>query len=257
MSNRTIDFERAALYEQAWSQPLTKVALKYGVTPAEVKKVAQALMVPLPPSGHWTKGEHGKNPEAPPLAEFNGATTHSLTKWVNDEAEEVARRLGAEQEKIVKTVAPLPEMRTALADCLPVIKRMAGRLKKGYMDTRGWPAIRGMGQFELSVAPPNQVRALLTMDRIIRHCQKAGFKLVSDDAQRDSATLVVDDIAFTLRIFESGRREEREFTAQEKAEMKAYPNRYHYLPNRWVFHPTNQLRLEVHNPMSSRLELTI
>jgi len=95
------------------------------------------------------------------------------------------------------------------------------------------------------------------MDRVIRHCQAAGFKLVLDEAQREPATFVVNGIAYTLRIFESGRREERELTAREKAERKAHPDRYHYTPDRWSFHPSHLLRLEVHNPGYRSAELTI
>jgi len=257
MSQRVIEFQRNTLYEQAWSHPQTKLALQYGVTPLQLKQAAQALAVPLPPSGHWTKVARGDTVKTTPLPDFDGETTYRLTKWVDEEAEEVARRFETARDGLELRAPALPEMREALADCLPIVKQMAARLKKGSKDGRDWPAIKGMGQFELAVAPANQERALLTMDRVIRHCQAAGFKLVSDEAQREPATFVVNGVAYTLRIFESGRREERELTAREKAERKAYPDRYHYTPDRWTFHPSNLLRLEVHNPGYRSAELTI
>lgn len=257
MSTRTIDFERTKLYEQVWAQPLTQVAQLYGATAAEVKAAAQALQVPLPPPGHWTKVEHGKSMPIPPLPEFSGESTHQLAKWVNDEAEEVAMRFESARASLEHQAKPLPAMRTDIAECLPIIKKMAARLKKGYKDTRHWPSVSGMGHFEISVSPQNQARALLTLDRILRHCQAAGLNFTSDETKRESAAFVIDGTAFTLRIFESGRREEREPTAKEKATIKANPNGYHYLPDRWSFHPTNQLRLEVHNPRYRSVEFTV
>lgn len=258
MGTRNIDFERASLYQQVWAQPLTQVALQYEATPMEVKSAAQALHIPLPPAGHWTKVAHGKGMTTPPLPNFAGATVHRLVKWVNEEAEEVSRRFEiAQGGREPEAKQPLPEMRASVAECLPIIKKMAARLKNGYRDTRLWPAVSGMGLFELSVSPGNQERALLTLDRILRHCQAAGLSWTSDEGKRDPAAFVVDGSSFTMRIFESGRREERELTAKEKASIKANPSGYHYLPNRYMFHPTNQLKLEVHNPKYRSIEFLV
>lgn len=257
MSTKTIHIERSTLFDQVWKQPLKDVSVGYGLTPAELKRVAQALAVPLPPLGHWTKVEHGKGMPQPPLPEFDGETTHTVTQWVNDTEVEVAKRFGAAQEQVERATPALPDMRTALGDCLPIVKRMAARLKKGYPDTRGWPSVSLLGHFEVSVAPQNQERALLTLDRVIRHCQAAGITYVSDENERDPAMFVVDDLKFTLRIFESGKRQERALTDKEKAELKANPTGYHYFPARYTFHPTNQLRLEVHGTIYRSVEFTV
>lgn len=248
MATRHLDFERDTLYKQVWSQPLTQVALSYGVAPNELKAAALALHVPLPPPGHWTKVEHGKGMATPPLPDFAGKTVHRVTRWVNEEAEEVAKRFAATRANLPSITPPLPEMHTAVADCLPIVKKMAAWLKKGYKDTRQWPAVSGVeGRFELGVSPGNQERALLTLDRVLRHCKSAGLEWTSDETMRDPAVFVIDGASFTLRIFESSRREEREHTPQEKAALKANPTGYHYLPNRYTYHPTNQLKLELHS----------
>jgi hypothetical protein len=81
--------------------------------------------------------------------------------------------------------------------------------------------------------------------------------MVSDESKRDPSVFIINGIEFTLRIFESGRREERELTLKEKAEIKASPHGSHYLPDRWSFHPTNQLKLEVHNPRYRSIEFSV
>lgn len=257
MATRFVDFERTKLFEQVWAKPMTQVAEVYGVSAADVKRAAQQLAVPLPPQGHWTKVSHGKGTTRPGLPAFDGKTTFRHTWWVNDETEEVDRRFASIQNQLPAAPSALPELKSQVSDCLPIIKRMAASLKKTYKDTRNWPAVSMWGQFEVSVAPANQERALLTLDRALRLCQSAGFKLVTDESKRESAHLLVNGVAFTMRIFESGRREERELTAKEKAEIRANPNAYHYIPDRYIFHPTNVLKLEVHEPEYRTTQLTL
>jgi hypothetical protein len=255
MATRFVEFERNKLYEQVWSQTVVQVAESYRVRSAEVKRAAEALAVPMPPAGHWTKVAHNKGVARPPLPDFAGKTTHRHTWWVNDEAEEVERRFTREREKIVASASELPEMRKAVADCVPIVKKMGARLKKAYKDTRNWPNIRGSGLFEVSVSPQNQERALLTFDRIVRYCQASGLKVISDETKREPASFLVEDVSFTMRIFESGRREERELTVAEKAKAKSDP--YFYVPDRFIFHPSNLLRLEVQRPDYRSTEFTV
>lgn len=258
MATKFVDFERSKLYEQVWAQALGQVAQSYGVSNAEVKRAAQALAVPLPPAGHWTKVAHGKGIATPALPEFTGKTTHRHTWWVNDETEEVNRRFVEVQDGTARPTLPLPPLSASLADCLPLIKKMAGRLKKAHKDTRNWPAVGGYhGMFEVSVSPANQERALFTFDRILRHCLAAGLNVQSDETKREPAYFLIEGTALTMRIFESGRREEREPTPEERAKLKANPNAYVYRPDRYVFHPSNVLKLEVQLKDYRSTEFTI
>ncbi|MFY9514166.1 MAG: hypothetical protein WAQ05_24645 [Rubrivivax sp.] len=246
MATKFVDFDRSKLHQQVWATPLGQVAQSYGVSNADVKRAADMLAVPLPRSGHWTKVAHGKGIPTPALPEFEGKTSYRHTWWVDDETEEVNRRFALGRAEAAPPARPLPPLQSCIADCLPIVKKMAVRLKKGHRDTRNWPTVSGFqGMFEVSVSPSNQERALLTFDRILRHCMGAGLKVQSDETGREPACFVIDGTALTMRIFESGRREERELTPEERAKLKADPNAYFYRSDRYIFHPTNVLRLEV------------
>jgi len=257
MATKFVDFERSKLHDQVWGMPLTKVAELYAVRAQEVKRIAIQLAVPLPPQGHWTKVALGKALATPALPAFEGATSYRRSWWVNDETEEVNRRFDGVKSPQAMGAHELPELKSQISDCLPLIRRMASRLRKSHKDTRNWPTVSMMGHFEISVAPTNQDRALLTLDRALRTCQNAGFKLVSDESKRDPAYLVVEGVAFTMRIFESGRREERVLTKEEKDERRARPSSYQYIHDRFVFHPTNILKLEVFRAEYRVIELTL
>ena len=53
-----IIFERTRLYEEVWSEPLTKLGKKYGLSDNGLRKVCKALNIPLPRAGHWAKVAH-------------------------------------------------------------------------------------------------------------------------------------------------------------------------------------------------------
>ena len=50
-----IQFERQSLYEEVWSEPLTRLGKKYGLSDNGVRKACIALNIPLPKAGYWAK----------------------------------------------------------------------------------------------------------------------------------------------------------------------------------------------------------
>lgn len=70
-----IKFERDQLYLEVWSQPLTRLATKYGISDNGLRKVCKALSIPLPVAGHWAKIAAGKTIQATPLPPSGERTT--------------------------------------------------------------------------------------------------------------------------------------------------------------------------------------
>ena len=67
-------YDRAALYEQVWSQPVQKVAKSYGISDVRLGKVCRTLRVPVPPAGLLgTRAKRLQGEEAAPTeAELRG-----------------------------------------------------------------------------------------------------------------------------------------------------------------------------------------
>ncbi len=62
--------DRAALFERVWSEPVGKLAARWGMSGRGLAKACQRLKIPVPPRGYWTKryhGESGRRPELPLL----------------------------------------------------------------------------------------------------------------------------------------------------------------------------------------------
>jgi len=58
---------RDELYELVWSQPMTEVAKRFGVSGSYMARVCAQLSVPRPPMGYWAKHAVGKAPPKPDL----------------------------------------------------------------------------------------------------------------------------------------------------------------------------------------------
>lgn len=65
-------YDRAALYEQVWSQPVQGSAKAYGISGVRLGKVCPALHVPVPPRGYWARVRSGCAVRRPPLPKLNG-----------------------------------------------------------------------------------------------------------------------------------------------------------------------------------------
>ena len=115
---------REQLYEQVWSEPMTKVGERYRVSGSYLARVCASLNVPRPPRGYWAKLAVGKAPPQDPLpalppgdAEFWNEKGGSLP---------VAR-------------APSPP---------PVVERPRRRIKTGQVASTEHPLIRNYrGEF--------------------------------------------------------------------------------------------------------------
>jgi hypothetical protein len=60
-------WNREKLYEEVWSEPVTKVAQRYGVSDVAIAKACRKLSVPVPGRGYWAKKASGYSVARRPL----------------------------------------------------------------------------------------------------------------------------------------------------------------------------------------------
>jgi hypothetical protein len=58
---------RQELYELVWSEPLLRLAKRFGLSDNGLRKRCKAMKVPTPPKGYWRKVELGCRPRRMPL----------------------------------------------------------------------------------------------------------------------------------------------------------------------------------------------
>jgi hypothetical protein len=62
--------DRQTLYNEVWSTPMTRLAVKFSVTGADIKKRSVELQIPCPWAGYWSRLHRGypsEKPSLPPL----------------------------------------------------------------------------------------------------------------------------------------------------------------------------------------------
>ena len=67
-------YDRAQLLAEVWTEPLTVVARRYGLSDVGLAKLCTRLNIPRPAQGYWAKRAAGKSvPVAPVLPAYTGA----------------------------------------------------------------------------------------------------------------------------------------------------------------------------------------
>lgn len=60
-------FTRQQMYDLVWSKSLVELAKDFGISANGLAKICDRLLVPHPPRGYWSGGDHTRTLERPPL----------------------------------------------------------------------------------------------------------------------------------------------------------------------------------------------
>jgi len=77
-------WDRELLYSEIWETPLSKLAVKYGISAVALGKVCRKLQIPLPGRGYWAKKEFGKPVKQIKLPEGKDLPVVHRMKFVRD-----------------------------------------------------------------------------------------------------------------------------------------------------------------------------
>jgi hypothetical protein len=64
---QVIQLDRAALFDLVWSEPVDKLAARWGLSGRGLAKACERLKIPVPPRGFWQKVQNGRRARKPPL----------------------------------------------------------------------------------------------------------------------------------------------------------------------------------------------
>lgn len=242
-----ITFERSALYEEVWTAPLTTLGKKYGLSDNGLRKICQAMNIPLPRAGHWAKVAAGHKIPKTPMPKKADRTTFDChppkpelrTPELDDDRRWCQEREAQERGPDMRIVVdPAPaRWHTALA---PIRKRIGEAAKEygGYKNVleklAGKPEARWsqsaqkakwqwewfIRQGQLLIAKQIRVsletyqRALIILNTILVEAEKRGFK-PSFAEKEGKIKLDGHDASLSIRISE-----------RMLEQMKTVPERY-------------------------------
>lgn len=247
--------DRETLYNEVWTEPVTVVAPRYGLSDVGLAKICRTLAIPLPSRGYWAKVKAGKIMNRVPLPELKQelVSKTGLVKLPPEQAEvrEAMRKASAQLRKELN-VAPLPVQTPASLH--PLVRAASERLRR----RDGWPEdtlLRSAPKevLNLSVTKASLDRALGIVDTLIRLLVTQGFEFEVNPSQGETLIRWLETgttMAFSLT--EHVKRLPHVTTPAEERAQKRYWGRsrwdnsveYPTIP-RYDFTPTEVLTIEV------------
>lgn len=251
-ANKSVD--RETLYNEVWSEPVSVVAPRYGLSDVGLAKICRSLAIPLPSRGYWAKVKAGKVMGRAPLPGVSGPEPigTGLRRLPPEQAaaREEARKLTARLRKTVVSITP-PD---ASAPPHPLVKAASKRLRQ----RDGWPKdtlVRSAPKEVLNLAVTRGAldRALQFTDALIKALSAHALEVVVDKEHGETLVRAQGTgIQMECALSEHVRRTRHEATPAEERTRKRYWERsrwdrsltYPHIPQ-YDYHPTGKLTFKV------------
>lgn len=244
---------REALYELVWSEPLTKVGARLGVSDVAVAKWCKRLDVPRPGRGYWAKLSYGKAPAKPALPPATPTSAASVVvhhggvpiETVEDRRYppdvEAALAYWAAPDHIIVVAHQLGDSHRLVARTRAAFSR--SRVQEGMLLTARTPR-----HLALSVTGACLDRALRILDALIRALDLAGWPVVIEEVETNGSktyqsivNVLGEKLQFSLG--ERFHRHERPLTPEEKRSKAKDP--WFYVRDRFNYAATGRLVLRI------------
>lgn len=244
---------RRELYEQVWSEPMVRLAKRYGVSDIGLRKRCMKLNIPVPPIGYWQKKAVGKAAPPPPLQPFEGNEDIEfhveLEKEKNrpiDEKQyrEAEERIAFERDdrNRLSVSSTLRSPHPLVAQTMEYFENLKPSL---FGPDKGLFSGYGDKCLNMRVSKESLPRALRIMNALIKACDARGFRIsiMPDDpyAYRKSyktcVSVLGETIGFSLR--ELLNQTKRKLSPAERKD-RPWANEFEFSQN-----PSGKLTLEI------------
>lgn len=243
--------ERETLYEEVWSDPVTAVAARYGLSDVGLAKICKRLQIPLPRRGYWAKLKAGRKAPRAPLPALDPGTTSSTHVIMPSEHEIADRRSTKEKAAEVRHRAGDVQVPSELSSPHPLVRAAAKRLKQ----RDGWSDAKGLRSapdevLNIDVTKGSLDRALLIADTLIKVLAMQGIS-TSINAESKATYFDVQGTLVSFTLTEHVSRSVHEMTPAEKRARDRYWNssnlgaglmNYPSIPQ-YDYHPTGRLTI--------------
>ena len=223
MRRRGTPVSREALYEEVWSDPVTVVAPRYGLSDVGLVKICKKLGIPVPGRGYWAKVKAGRPTRKVPLPSL--ATGTRMPSGPIPLSDQEAALRAKVHDALLRTQQSQPTISVPsdLADPHPLVQAAAVRLRQ----RDGWdhPACMRSAPKEvldLQVTRNSLDRALRLMDTLLKAIVASGFT-ARVDAEKGETLLVGGGTTLTISIVEQVTRTSHTPT---RAEVRARDRYY-------------------------------
>ena len=252
MRRRGTPVSREALYEEVWTDAVTVVAPRYGLSDVGLVKICKKLGIPVPPRGYWAKVKAGRPTRKVPLPALPaGARDLAGPIPLSEQEAAMHARVRDALQQTRESQSPV-SVPAELVDPHPLVRATAARLKR----RDGWDHPAGVRSapkevLDLQVTRNTLDRALLLMDTLLKSLEPSGFTARVDE-EKGETLLVGGGTTLTISIVEQVTRTSHTPTRAEVRARDRYYDSFRVgargeYPNipQFDWHPTGRLTLTV------------
>ncbi|TXH44930.1 MAG: hypothetical protein E6Q92_03860 [Burkholderiaceae bacterium] len=252
MRRRGTPVSREALYEEVWTDAVTVVAPRYGLSDVGLVKICKKHGIPVPPRGYWAKVKAGRPTRKVPLPALPaGARDLAGPIPLSEQEAAMHARVRDALQQTRESQSPV-SVPAELVDPHPLVRATAARLKR----RDGWDHPAGVRSaskevLDLQVTRNTLDRALLLMDTLLKSLEPSGFTARVDE-EKGETLLVGGGTTLTISIVEQVTRTSHTPTLAEVRARDRYCDSFRVgargeYPNipQFDWHPTGRLTLTV------------
>lgn len=189
MSEKTKGLTRKDLYDAVWTEPVSRLALKCGITDVGLAKICRRSNIPLPPRGYWQQKAAGKAaPQKPPLPAIPNrhrpdAILLTMRLEDDDQAPEPERpKIHVSQN--VDVLVLHPQANAAFT-----------RLQKAKPTKDGVVKTKSLG---IRVRQENLTRVVCIIDALAKEFETRGYAFGAGSEGQGHVRMEPDEVAITL-----------------------------------------------------------
>lgn len=248
-------YDRALLLKEVWSEPMTSVAPRYGMSDVGLKKLCSRLQIPSPSRGYWAKLKAGKTVEpTPKLRPYTGLDVHLYKPYIlpgsnPKQSSTPPKPLDSRLQTILDYEADpahrivVPER---MRDPHTLTIKTQRAFKEAFKDQRDFP--RAPGEvLDIRVSESMQARALRVADAFVKALERRGYMVTPG---KQSTRVEILGVQVSLVFFESAKR--IPYVPTEAEKKKIARNEWVWIP-KWQHHPSGKLQVSADGGYSGQI----
>lgn len=199
MSMNSISLHRHELYELVWSEPMSRLAKKYGLSDVWLAKICRKYNIPRPGRGYWARKQAGENVSITRLRKRD----YDPIIYIRIYPERPSRDKEPHRNLFVGQVPKNIFVPGELTDPHLYIKEAARILALSKADDMGILAPPKEHCLDVRVSKKCVDRALRIMDTLVKALPKVGFAV---SISQGSTIVSVGDVSLGISLREGVKR---------------------------------------------------
>jgi hypothetical protein len=198
----TIQLTRKELYDQVWSEPVSRLAQRYGFSDVWLARICRKNNIPRPPRGYWAIVQSGGKARKTPLPKGDNSKVIEIETYDHNTKREVALSKERIPTKRLSKKIVIPADQT---DPHPLVRSASITLASAQEDENGLIPYQ-KDCLSIQVSRDSLHRALSILDNLIKVLANIGFEILITD---ESTQVNIDGISLGITIYEELNKRRR------------------------------------------------